>query len=116
MDGANLEKSGKQWAIKDILNGGVSTWPEIADHVNRVSLTQMVTIRRVEVVRTNASCEFPKAGSEFVAVSLSGDKSNWIFKDGASEGIPFKEQHGPFENTDLKSVPSRTVYMNSYGP
>ena len=31
---ANLEKQGEQWVVKDILNGGASTWPEIVNHVD----------------------------------------------------------------------------------
>ncbi len=116
LDGANLEKRGERWVVKDILNGGGSTWPEIAGHVDRVSSASLVIVRRADVRRTNASCDFPKPGSEFAAISVSGDKSNWKFKDGATEGIPFKSQSGPFANLDTKGVPSRQVYWNTYGP
>lgn len=116
LDGANLVKKETGWAVKDILNGGVSTWPEIARHVEQASTKSMVTISRADVTRTNAACEFPKRKLEFVAVSPSGDKSNWKFKDGVSEGIRFKSQNGPFNNSDLKRVPYTRVFMNSYGP
>jgi hypothetical protein len=116
LDGANLEKRRVRWMVKDILNGGASTWPEIASHVERVSSAPLVIVRRADVRRTNAACDSPKPGSEFAAISVSGDKSNRKFKDGATEGIPFKTQSGPFDNLDLKSVPSRQVYMNTYGP
>jgi hypothetical protein len=116
LDGANLEKDGEHWTVKNILNGGVSTWPEIVRHIDQVSAMPLVNVPRAYVTRTRASCEFPKHGLKFVAVSANGDKSNWKFKDGASEGVPFTEQFGPFENTDLKRVPYSRVYMNSYGP
>ncbi len=116
LDGANLEMKGTRWVVKDILNGGVSTWPEIVEHVGRVSTASLVTIRRAAVTRTNAACEFPTPGQTFSAVSVSGDQSNWKFKDGASEGIPLKTRSGPFNNSDIKRVPSRQVYMNTYGP
>jgi hypothetical protein len=116
LDGANLEMQRARWAVKDILNGGVSTWPEIVRHVDQVSTAPLVTIRRSAVTRTNAACEFPPPGQTFAAVSVSGDQSNWKFKDGASEGIPLKTHSGPFSNTDLKRVPSPQVYMNTYGP
>jgi hypothetical protein len=98
------------------LNGGASTWPEIVRHVDRVSTEPLVTLRRAAVTRTNAACEFPVPGQIFSAVSVSEDQSNWKFKDGASEGMPLKTHSGPFNNSDLKSVPSRQVYMNTYGP
>lgn len=116
LDGANLEKHEEKWVVKDILNGGESTWPEVLGHVDRASRRPLVVVRRADVRRTNAACDFPKPGLEFAAVSVSGDKSNWKFKDGATEGIPFKTQSGPFDNSDLKSVPARQVYMNTYGP
>jgi hypothetical protein len=115
LDGANLEKDRARWVVKDILNGGASTWPEIAGHVERVSAAPLVTVRRAAVRRTNAACEFPTPGRIFSAVSVSADQSNWQFKDGASEGIPLKTHSGPFTNSDLKRVPSRLVYMNTYG-
>ena len=116
LDGANLEMEGARWVVKDILNGGASTWPEIVDHVGRVSTEPLVTIRRAAVTRTNAACEFPAPGQTFSAVTVSGDQSNWKFKDGASQGVPLRTPSGPFNNSDLKSVPSRQVYMNTYGP
>jgi hypothetical protein len=116
LDGGNLEKEGTRWVVKDILNGGASTWPEIVDHVDRVSTASLVTIPRGAVTRTNAACDFPTPGQTFSAVSASGDQSNWKFKDGASEGIPLKTHSGPFNNSDLKRGPSRQVYINTYGP
>ena len=116
LDGANLGKDGEHWVVKNILNGGVSTWPEIVRHADQISATPLVTIPRDNVTRSKASCEFPKRGLEFMGVSPMGDKSNWKFKDGASEGIRFKQQFGPFKNTDLKRIPYARVYMNSYGP
>jgi hypothetical protein len=116
LDGANLERERTRWVVKDILNGGASTWPEIVRHVDQVSTAPLATIPRAAVTRTNAACEFPAAGQTFAAVSMSEDQSNWKFKDGASEGIPMKTHSGPFKNLDLKRVPSRQVYMNTYGP
>lgn len=116
LDGANLEREGARWVVKDILNGGASTWPEIVRHVDRISSAPQVTIRRAAVTRTNAVCEFPRPGQIFSAVSVTGDQSNWKFKDGASQGIPLKTHSGPFNNSDLKKVPSPQVYMNTYGP
>jgi hypothetical protein len=116
LDGANLEEAGGRWELKSILNGGASTWPEIARHVNSLATQRAVQVPRRNVVHTTAVCEFPAHGLEFVAVSRSGDRSDWKFKDGASEGIKFKEQSGPFKNTDLKRTPFDTVFMNSYGP
>ena len=116
LDGANLEKDKGSWVAKNILNGAGSTWPEIVKHVERVSAMPLVTVPRAAVTRTNASCEFPKRGLTFVAVSPSGDRSDWKFKDGVTEGIRFQTQDGPFKNTDLKSIPYVQVYMNSYGP
>jgi hypothetical protein len=116
LDGANLEKAREKWVVKNILNGGASTWPEIVDHVDRVSAAPLVSTPRDAVTRTKAACEFPKTGLTFVAVSASGDNSSWKFKDGASEGVPFKTESGPFDNSDLKRGPSRQVYMITYGP
>jgi hypothetical protein len=115
LDGANLEKEGDGWAVKNILSGGASTWPDLVDHVDRISKQPMVNIRRADVTRTNAACEFPTTGTTFSAVSITGDRSNWKFKDGVSDGIPMKSHSGPFKNSDLKRVPSRQVYMNVYG-
>jgi hypothetical protein len=115
-DGANLERQGSRWVVKDILNGGVSTWREITRHSERASATPLAVVPRAAVVRANASCEFPPAGLEFMAVTTSGDQFNWKFKDGASAGIPFKKRLGPFNNSDLSTVPSGQVYWNSYGP
>jgi len=114
-DGANLEKQGAQWVVKNILNGGASTWPEIVRHSDAASEKPLMVVPRAAVTRTSATCEFPPSGLIFSAVSISGDQSNWKFKDGASEGIPFKTQSGPFHNSDLNRVPSRRVYMNTYG-
>jgi hypothetical protein len=116
LDAANVEAIDTKWAVKDILNGGVSTWPEIARHVDQMPERPLVRFSRSVVKRTTASCEFPKRGMLFAAVSSSGDKSNWNFKNGASEGIRFKSQNGPFDNSDLKRVPFARVYMNFYGP
>src|SRR6266853_3240915 len=73
LDGANLEREGARWVVKDILNGGASTWPEIARHVDQVSTAPLVTIRRSAVTRTNVACEFLAPGQTFAAVSVSGD-------------------------------------------
>jgi hypothetical protein len=116
LDGANLEMQGGRWIVKNILSGGASTWPEIVNHIDRISSAPLVTIRRADVSRPNAACEFPTRGQTFSAVSVSADQSNWKFKDGASEGIPMTTHAGPFSNSDLKKVPSRLVYMNTYGP
>jgi hypothetical protein len=116
LDGANLDKEGERWVVKDILNGGVSTWPEIVAHVDRISTAPLINIPRASVARTNAACEFPATGQIFSAVSVTADQSNWKFKDGASQGIPLKTHSGPFNNSDLTRVPSRQVYMNTYGP
>jgi hypothetical protein len=116
LDGANLEMQGGRWVVKNILSGGASTWPEIVNHVDRISTTPLVTIRRPDVTRTKAVCEFPTPGQTFSAVSVSADQTNWKFKDGASEGIPMTTHSGPFNNSDLKRVPSPQVYMNIYGP
>jgi hypothetical protein len=116
LDGANLERQGERWAVKNILNGGESTWPDLVEHVDSISTTPVVIVDRAKVTRTNAECQFPPPGQEFTAIAVSSEKSNWAFRDGLTDGIPFKTQSGPFENTDLKSVPSRQVFMNTYGP
>jgi hypothetical protein len=116
LDAANLEREGAHWVVKNILNGGASTWPEIVRHVDHVSMAPIVNIPRSAVVRTNSACEFPAPGQTFAAVSVSADQTNWKFKDGASEGIPLKTHSGPFNNSDPKRVPSPQVYMNTYGP
>jgi hypothetical protein len=116
LDGANLEMQSGRWIVKNILSGGASTWPEIVNHIDRISTAPLVTIRRVDITRLNAACEFPTRGQTFSAISVSADQSNWKFKDGASEGIPMTAHAGPFSNSDLKKVPSRLVYMNTYGP
>jgi hypothetical protein len=115
-DGANLEKLGTRWVVQDILNGGAATWREIARLADAISATPLVAVPRSAVRRTNAACEFPPPGDTFFAVSIRDDQSNWKFKGGASEGIPLKTHSGPFDNSDLKAVPSRKVYMNTYGP
>lgn len=116
LDGANLEKQAGRWVIKDVLNGGASTWPEIASHVDRLSTAPLVAISRVTTKRTKATCEFPTAGMTFSATSITGNQSNWKFRDGVSEGIPLTLHLGPFHNSDLKRVPSAEVYINTYGP
>jgi hypothetical protein len=116
LDGANLEKKDPQSVVKDILNGGASTWPEIAGPVERISAVPLINIPRASVTHTNAVCEFPTDGMTFAAVSVSGNQSNWKFRDGVLEGIPLKTHSGPFNNSDLKRVPSPQVYMNTYGP
>jgi hypothetical protein len=115
-DGANLEKLGTRWVVKDILNGGAATWLEIARLADTISATSLVAVPRSAVRRTNASCEFPPPGSTYFAVSIRTDQSNWKFKGSASEGIPLTTHSGPFDNSDLKAVPSVEVYMNTYGP
>src|ERR1700687_3806736 len=73
LDGANLEIRGARWAVKDLLSGGASTWPEIVDHIDRISEAPLVTMRRADVTRTNAACEVPTPGLTFSAVCVSGD-------------------------------------------
>jgi hypothetical protein len=116
LDGANLENEKGHWVVKNILNGGGSTWPEIARHTDQVTSGPPFTVPRTAVKRTNAVCQFPLSGLTFVAVSVSGDRSNWNFKDGLSEGVRFQSQTGPFKNTDLKRTPASTIFMNTYGP
>lgn len=116
LDGANLEEQSGHWQIRNILNGGVSTWPEVAHHVNRLSASPTTKVARTEVTRSSATCEFPQRGQEFVTVSPTQDRSPWKFKDGISDGIKFKEQFGPFKNNDLRGMPFDSVFMISYGP
>lgn len=116
LDGANLEKHGERWVIKDVLNGGASTWPEILNHVNRISAAPLADIPRASITRTKAACEFPTMSLSFAAISVSADQSNWKFRDGVSNGIPLTSHSGPFHNSDLKRVPSAEVYMNTYAP
>ena len=116
LDGANLEEKSGQWEIKNILNGVASTWAEMAQHVRRLSGLQVATVARTDVTRTNAACEFPPRGLEFVGASPTRDRSPWKFKDGLVDGIQFKQEFGPFKNIDLKRMPFDTVFMISYGP
>jgi hypothetical protein len=76
LDGANLERQGERWAVKNILNGGESTWPDLVEHVDSISTTPVVTVDRAKVTRTNVECQFPPPGQEFTAIAVSSEKSN----------------------------------------
>ncbi len=58
----------------------------------------------------------PTNGATNFQFLTNADRSNMRFKGGSPEGLPIKTQSGPFNNSYLKGdVPSRHVYVNTYG-
>jgi hypothetical protein len=59
----------------------------------------------------------PTHGATNFWFRTTSDRSNMKFQHGTPEGLPLKTQSGPFANSYLKGdVPSRQVWVNTYGP
>lgn len=57
----------------------------------------------------------PTNGAVFSIQMPTPDRSNYVFKNGKSQGVPLSTQSGPCNNTFTRGqVPSRTAWLNTY--
>ncbi len=54
-------------------------------------------------------------GAVFSIQQTTPDRSNYVFHNGRTQGVPINTQSGPYNNSfPNKKVPSRTAWLNTY--
>jgi hypothetical protein len=57
----------------------------------------------------------PTTGAVFSIQQTTPDRSNYVFHNGRTQGVPISTQSGPYNNSfPNKKVPSRTAWLNTY--
>jgi hypothetical protein len=57
----------------------------------------------------------PTNGAAFSIHQINSDRSNYVFHNGRTQGVPISTQSGPYKNSfPNKKVPSRTAWLNTY--